>query len=200
MYKVRNSLLEEKIAKEKSDRAMILWVAVIVAFIIIISALNQFVFLTVQVKGQSMQPTLYSEDVLLVNRVKKVERGDIVVIEDEMDYWLIKRVIACSEGDEISFVNGYVWVNGEKIKESYVLKQGVTSVKDETVFNGYLKLNKGEVFYLGDNRENSSDSRSYGVCTDEQIIGVVENWSLQFRKVSKFFFDVRQKLMGLSDK
>ncbi|MBE5733891.1 MAG: signal peptidase I [Clostridiales bacterium] len=196
MYKVRDSLLEEQIAKEKSDRAMLLWFAVVIAVIMMISALNQFVFLTVQVKGQSMLPTLYSNDVLIVNRVKKVENGDIVVIEGETDYWLIKRVIACHKDDFVEIrSDGYVWVNGNQIKENYVLKQGSTNYNIEE-FEGHVKLKEGEIFYLGDNRENSSDSRKYGVCTDEQIVGVVENWSLDFRQINKFLFKVREKIMG----
>ena len=196
MYKIRDSLLEEQIAKEKSERSMLLWVMFFIALIMVIVTLNQFVFLTVQVKGQSMQPTLYTDDTLIVNRLKKAERGDIVIIEDETEYWLIKRVIACNAKDVVEIKNdGYVYVNGQKIKESYVLRQGATTYNPEE-FAGTITLKDGEIFYLGDNRENSSDSRTYGVCNEGQIVGVVEEWSLRFKQIGKFIFKVRKKLLG----
>ena len=191
MYKINESLAERQTAKEKSDRLFLIWVAIIVAVMTVIMALNQFVFFTVQVKGQSMQPTLYTNDLLMANRVKKVERGSIIIIEGETGYWLIKRVIACDEGDKIEIKDGYVYLNGVKLNESYVLKDGVTEWTSE---EQTVELKAGEIFYLGDNRQNSSDSRNYGTCKDGQVVGVVEEWSLSLKGIGRFFALLKQKL------
>ncbi len=192
MYKINDSLVERQTAKEKSDRYFLLWVAIIVAIMTVFMALNQFVFFTVQVKGQSMQPTLYTNDLLVANRVKKVERGSIIIIEGETNYWLIKRVIACN-GETVEIKDGYVWIEGDKLNESYVLKNGVTEwVGEEQT----VELKPGEIFYLGDNRENSSDSRNYGTCKQSQVVGVVENWSLPVKGIGKFFARVKEKLFS----
>ena len=194
MYKINDSLVERQTAKEKSDRYFLLWVAIIVAIMTVVMALNQFVFFTVQVKGQSMQPTLYTNDLLVANRVKKVERGSIIIIEGETNYWLIKRVIACKKGDKIEIKDGYVYLNEEKLNESYVLKGGATRWNDSQ--NQTVVLGSDEIFYLGDNRENSSDSRNYGTCKQSQVVGVVENWSLPVKGIGKFFARVKEKLFS----
>jgi signal peptidase I len=134
-----------------------------------------------------MNPTLYGAgndgDVLIANRLKTPKHGDIVIIAGVEDYWLIKRVIACEEGDTIEIKNGLIKINGKIFDEDYV-KNGVSAKQDEV---GQWVLNEGEVFYLGDNRENSSDSRTYGACKDENVIGVVEEWSLKNRKLRSQF-------------
>ena len=194
MYKINDSLVERQTAKEKSDRLFLLWVALIVAIMTVIMALNQFVFFTVQVKGQSMQPTLYTNDFLIANRLKKVERGSIIIIEGETGYWLIKRVIACDEGDKIELKDGYVYLNGVKLNETYVLQNGVTEWNSNEQNGQTVELKAGEIFYLGDNRQNSSDSRNYGTCEDGQVVGVVEEWSLPLKGIGGFFALLKQKL------
>jgi hypothetical protein len=84
-----------------------------------------------------------------------------------------------------------VFVNGEKQIESYFDVQGETfypNVSDRTnVEECTWELKENEVFYLGDNRKNSNDSRysEYGSCTEDQIIGVVGNFAVKIKGVSK---------------
>ena len=181
-YFVINPSLMSSEKKKTSDSLFLLGLLLVVLLMTAIIALNTFVFFNVRVSGPSMQPTLYTGDVLVANRYASVNRGSIVIIKGEKpgsNDLLIKRVIGLS-GDTIEFIDGYVWVNGEKLNEKYLLEQGKTYYEQTSV-----TVLDGEVFYLGDNRENSSDSRQYGTCTEEQILGVVELWSLKFKDIKR---------------
>ena len=191
MYKINDSLVEREKIKEKSDRNFLLIIIFIVAVMTAILTLNHFVFLSVSVSGPSMQPTLYTGDVLTVNRLKKAETGDIIVIKGEKSYWLIKRVIACNEGDVIDIKEGVVTVNGVKESGNY----GATETHGDGLIYP-VTLKEGEIFYLGDNRANSSDSRDYGTCAYDQVVGVVEEWSLKTKGINAFLFRISQKLKG----
>ncbi|MBQ9755979.1 MAG: signal peptidase I [Clostridia bacterium] len=190
---IRKDLNQEKIAEHRSNLKFLICVGLILILMLAISLLNTFVFFSVQVKGQSMENTLYTGDYLIANRVKDIERGSIVIIKGENktdDSWLIKRVIGLP-GERVKIQGGYVYLSKDdgatwsKLNEPYLTKQGVT---DTTQSDGKTEwiIGEEEYFYLGDNRENSSDSRYkyYDVCDREQIVGVVENWSLS---VANFF-------------
>jgi signal peptidase I len=121
----------------------------------------------------------------VVNKTKVAQVKDIVIIKDEKpnsNILLIKRVIANTEGDHIEFMQGKVVLNGEVLDEPYAI--GNTYDYNNM---GTIVLGKNEVFYLGDNRENSYDSRQYGGCTNEQILGVVENWSISINNFFRAF-------------
>jgi signal peptidase I len=179
---VYDSLFEQNAKKQRSDRLFLFLLSVAVILMTVIILLNTFVFFNVRVSGPSMQPTLYTGNVLVANRYKRVNYESIIIISGEKagsNDWLIKRVIGLP-GDEIEFINGYVYRNGEQLEEDYILEQGKT-VDDESKF----KIPEGEIFYLGDNRENSSDSRHYGTCTFKQVVGVVEEWSMKYKNYSR---------------
>ena len=182
---VDENLLEVRIKKIRSDSRFMFAVMLVVFIMSIVIMVNSFVFFNVRVSGPSMQPTLYTGDVLIANRYKVVTRGSIVVIEKEKpnsDDWLIKRVIAIA-GDTVKISDGYVYLNGELLEEKYILKEGKTEVNTEGEF--IITVADGEYFYLGDNRENSSDSRikEFGTCSASQIVGVIENWSLSLKHI-----------------
>lgn len=124
-----------------------------------------------QVVGPSMNPTLKEGNVIIVNkllyRLKNIERNDIVVLSQEEKH-MIKRVVGLP-GDYIEYKDNYLYVNGVKYKEKFI-KDVVTedfSLKDL----GYDKIPEDMYLVLGDNRENSRDSRNYGLIKKDQIIG-----------------------------
>ena len=140
--------------------------------------LSVFVFFKVRVSGPSMQPTLKDGNILIVNKYGRIKYGSIIIIKDEKPNrsdWIIKRVIAVG-GDTVEFVDGFVQVNGVLIDEPYLEEQGVT-VGLQSAF----VVPEDEIFYLGDNRTNSTDSRVFGTCRVEQVVGVVANWSMLFK-------------------
>ncbi len=184
---VEENLFERKIKKIRSDRNFMLAIMLVVIIVSAIIMVNSLVFFNVRVSGPSMQPTLYTGDVLIANRYKAVTRGSIVVIEKEKpnsNDWLIKRVIAV-EGDTVKITDGYVYLNGEKLEEKYILSEGKTEVESDGEF--IVTVAEGEYFYLGDNRENSSDSRlkGFGTCSKNQIVGVIEEWSLSLKNIKR---------------
>lgn len=140
---------------------------------------NRYFFYYIEVDGPSMEDTLHTGDVLCVNKREKAGYGDVVIIEGEKSggECLIKRVIA-REGDTLVIEGGYVYRNGEKLKEDYVKEQGKTYVNSSPA-RWETTIPAGEVFYMGDNRAVSADSRSsFGTCKEEQIVGVVSRWAM----------------------
>ena len=129
----------------------------------------------VRVDGYSMRPTLEDGEYILVNRLAYTKtipkRGDIIVfrypLHPEEDY--IKRVIGIP-GDEVLIENGRVLVNGEALTEPYIAAS--------PRYSGYWKVPQDSLFVLGDNRNDSSDSHSWGFVPIEDVIGkaIVVYW------------------------
>jgi signal peptidase I len=139
--------------------------------------------LTVQnfnVDGPSMQPTLHTSELILVNRAEYLlhdpRRGDIVVFnappEPSTDY--VKRIIGIP-GDTVQIgTDGAVYVNGTRIREPYVTYPGNPcwdSVGHPDEYPKTWKLQPRQYFVLGDNRGDSSDSRCWGVVKRDLILG-----------------------------
>lgn len=167
----------------------IILVLMIILLIIIIG--YKFLFINVQVSGDSMNPTLHNEDLYVISKLAKPERGDIIVVnisekkdKDGNDFWIIKRVIAV-EGDSVKIENGKVNLkkagedNYTSLDETGYTPEG--SLTDGRNIEGVVQnewiVGEDEVFFLGDNREHSSDSRDYGVRDLDDVVGVVTEWS-----------------------
>lgn len=189
MVKVNDSLKEIQLNKSRSDRNFLLVIAVMLSIIFAIMTLNTYVIFNVYVLGPSMQPTLKTGDVLIANRLREPSRGDIVIVsgaKPNSKDWLVKRVIAVG-GETVEIKDGYVFINGERLSsEPYAIADGVTEPAQghPSVFT----VGENEFFYLGDNRVNSNDSRNYGTCKREQIVGVVAEWSVEKKEsVTRFY-------------
>lgn len=144
------------------------------ALFLVINALSA----RVRVDGFSMLPTLHDGEFVLVNRLAyrfgAPERGDIVVFHYPPDPTqdLIKRVIGLP-GDTISIQGGMVVVNGEPLFEPYIAQS--------PLYAGTWVVPAGHLFVLGDNRNDSSDSHSWGMLPFENIVGkaVLIYWPFQ---------------------
>jgi signal peptidase I len=130
-----------------------------------------FVVQPVKVEGTSMQPQLVDQERIFVNRFiyrfKDIRRGDVVVFwyPKDRSKSFIKRILGVP-GDEIEIHDGSVYVNGAKIKEPYLKPE----------FRDYRSFQKvivppGEYFVLGDHRNSSNDSRSWGFVAQPLIYG-----------------------------
>ena len=123
----------------------------------------------VRVDGFSMKPTLQDGEFVLVNRmayrIGEPKRGDIIVFHFPLDPGsqdLIKRIIGLS-GDRIAVANGVVSVNGQPLNEPYIAAP--------PLYNGEWVVPAGDLFVLGDNRNDSSDSHSWGMLPKGEIVG-----------------------------
>ena len=115
------------------------------------------------VPSSSMETTLPTKSLLLSWQLPYVltdpvpQRGEVVTFRsDELNKLLVKRVIGLP-GDTVSFQDGYVYVNGEKLDESYLPRQGQTASGSREVY----VVPEGRLFFLGDNRTGSWDARSW---------------------------------------
>lgn len=169
-------------------KEIIEWLKAIVFAVVIVGFLNIFIT-TTMVYSTSMYPTLIEKDLLILERTKDVERGDIVSFTSNLrinesdiaslnfiqkikadvgdNKNLIKRVIGVP-GDSFMIKDGQVYINGELYKESYVT----------STTSGDIQMNQipeGKYFLMGDNRNVSLDSRSseIGLIDQEKIIGDV---------------------------
>ena len=122
----------------------------------------------VRVDGLSMNPTLQHGEYVLVSRLSyktgEPQRGDIIVFSFPMDQKqdLIKRVIGLP-GETISINNNEVLVNGVKLEEPYIAQS--------PVYSGEWTVPEGQLFVLGDNRNDSKDSHQWGLLPTENVIG-----------------------------
>jgi len=209
MYKVNDSLVEKMQKKQRGNRTFGLFMGVIFLIMATIFVFTNFILISVYVDGESMEPTLKSSEVLFANKNIAPEEGDIIVIDGEKESengsgydWLIKRAIVIGQKDKTIFVkieNGKVLVGEDlndlqELKETYLPEN--TSTPDG-IFP-YWEINEGEIFYLGDNRKNSKDSRSeYGTCSVKQVVGVVPEWALSMRGLSRFLYDAGKYFSNL---
>jgi signal peptidase I len=139
-------------------------IACVVSFV-----LASYVFQLSYVDGDSMLPSLQDGEYTIVNkliyRLHAPQRGDIVVFQapDEEDKDYIKRVVALP-GETVSIENGWVIVKGLKVNEPYILNRPERPYSE-------IKLGPDELFVLGDNRQNSTDSRVFGGLSRKRILG-----------------------------
>jgi signal peptidase I len=123
----------------------------------------------VRVQGFSMVPSLQDGEFVLVNRLAyrlgQPQRGDIIVFHhptDQNQEDLVKRVIGLP-GDDVKVEGGGVYVNGVRLKENYINAE--PAYADEKV------VPEGQLYVLGDNRNQSSDSHAWGFVPYKQVIG-----------------------------
>ena len=140
-----------------------LFAVAVVAFIAF-----RFVIGTSTVDGQSMNPTLKNGQRVFFLRIQpRYSVGDIISFRMPSGDYYVKRVIA-KEGDVVVVENGGITVNGEPLEEPYA--NGVTETQEDTVVYPYT-VGKDAYFVVGDNREHSIDSRSFGGIVKYQIRG-----------------------------
>ena len=149
-----------------------------VTFTLLILFMIHFAVQSFRTDGQSMEPNFHTGEYVLVNKVmylfQQPQRGDVIVFQYPFDIHkdFIKRIIGLP-GDIIQTTSTSVSINGQTITEPYVH----IPVNFE---NNTWKLGTKQFFVMGDNRDNSLDSRSWGPLDRSYIIGkvVVAYWPI----------------------
>ena len=149
------------------------WVRTLASAAVYATLIETFGFQVARVEGLSMAPTLQDQDRLIVNkaiyRLSAPRRGDIVMLYYPVnpDKSFVKRVIA-EEGDTVRISDGRVYVNDIPLDDTYVPEE-YRSHDDW----GPQVISEGYYFVMGDHRNNSSDSRHWGLVPKKYIIGKV---------------------------
>jgi signal peptidase I len=172
---------EKRSTQESRRKEFWSFMRTLVLAVVVALLLNNFVITVVTVEGASMEPTVYTEDRVLMQRVSRwfslPSRGDIVVCHipqlDEKD--VIKRVIGLP-GETVEMRKGIVYIDGQPLEEPYL-----TGNVDNRDLDP-VTVQEGYIYVLGDNRSISLDSSSslVGQIPADQILGItmVRIWPL----------------------
>lgn len=185
------------------------WIIILALALFLSALINSQLFAMATVKEVSMQNTLYADQMLVINRLsyrnKTPKTGDIIVFyqnreigsftqefvrslkniipfrksNEEIRDRLVKRVIG-TPGDLIDIVDGDVYLNGELLKEPYV--KGIT---EEDGFELPVTVGENQLFVMGDNREESMDSRAFGLIDISHVEGRASYRIYPFNKMGK---------------
>lgn len=130
-------------------------------------------FNIVRVSGPSMLPTLHNNQFMLLSKHDKLDRFDIVVLNERLTQGgenkkIVKRLIAFG-GERVTVVGGELYINNVNYKESYLDEENIQQFKQ---IDFDITVPEGHVFVLGDNRDVSKDSRMVGSFKKESVLGV----------------------------
>ncbi len=148
---------------------------IIIIFIVVI--IRTYIMTPVRVNGTSMYPTLDGGEIMLLNKLGKIDRFDIVVVKlDDKEENLIKRIVGLP-GETIEIRASRIYINDKELEDNFGV--GVTYDIDK------MTLGKDEYFMLGDNRSISLDSREFGAIKRKEIKGTTNFVMYPFKKFGK---------------
>ena len=169
---------KKNIKKEIKD-----WIVSLATALIVVFLLRTFLFTIIRVDGPSMSDTLLNNDRLYVDvlnmRLNGPDRFDVVILHyPNRTENFVKRVIGLP-GDTIEVNEGVLTVNGTVYEEPYLTPERVSSF-NRAANNFTVTLGEDEYFVMGDNRDNSNDSRRVGVIKRSMFVGIVKRiiWPL----------------------
>lgn len=197
-----NDPKKDNVFKELLNYVILIAVAFGLAQII-----HRYVFTPVTVVGPSMMTKIHDDDRIFLSRLGKIQRFDVVVFDvpNSKDPY-IKRVIGLP-GDYVKMENYKLYINGELVEEPYLnsdpLYTGVEQAYGEKVsftlesicnikntncnVDGHIEIPKGYYLVLGDNRNNSTDSRIIGLISEDRIMGRAKFVFYPFNRFGKTF-------------
>ncbi len=174
------------------------WTKLFLMALAIVIPIRAFLFQPFVVSGASMDPNFHDADYLIIDelsyRLRDPERQEVIVFKypNNPSYKYIKRIIGLP-GEKVEVINGDVFITRKddiiKLEESYLPESTIQGWTRNNNFS--IELKDDEYFVMGDNRNNSSDSRVWGPVPRNNIVGKV------FIKLS--FFDFMSSLLSLKN-
>lgn len=160
-------------------------------------------FSPVEIVGESMNNTLFDGEVLYMRDKVDIDYNDIIIIEDEKGTGtgelIIKRVYALG-GDTVKVADGKLLIKYANSSEFTPVSEEHALLPENYEYESHwlnvpYTLSDDEVFYLGDNRANSSDSRGeFGCCKTSQVVGEITDFSLKIKGFSTWWFSLKDKV------
>ncbi|RYL93102.1 signal peptidase I [Sporolactobacillus sp. THM7-4] len=168
--------------KKKKSEAFA-WIRAIGIAILVVIIVRTFIYGNYIVDGPSMQPALKSGDRLIVNKIdykfSQPERFDIVIFHATRKDDYVKRVIGLP-GDKIMYANDQLYINDKPVKEVFLKQYKNQLLSGQMTWDfklkgltGKTRVPKGELWVMGDNRQNSADSRVFGFVRQSEVVGKV---------------------------
>jgi signal peptidase I len=160
---------------ENSKKEVWSWVKAILLGLAIAFICREFIFTPVKVEGKSMMPTFENNNRIIVSKMSKVERFDMIVFHSPVsneDY--IKRVIGLP-GDIVEVKNDVLHINNIIYEEPYLQEnKEMLSTKERLTGDLKVVVPEDSFYVMGDNRKKSSDSREIGFITEDSVVGEVK--------------------------
>ncbi|MFC7321171.1 signal peptidase I [Halobacillus campisalis] len=158
-------------------------VKVVLLSLLLAFIFKTFLFASYIVDGESMEPTLYDGNLLMVNKLvydwQDFNRTDVIVFHANKEDDYVKRIIGLP-GDHIAFEDDVLQVDGRAVPEPYLdplrPEDGNMFTDDFTLegVTGEHEVPDGYIFVMGDNRRDSLDSRSFGFVSIDHVVGKVD--------------------------
>jgi len=151
-----------------------------VIIILVVVLIRTFIITPIQVDGSSMYPTLEDKELLILKKYdKSFDRFDIVVF-DYNGSRLIKRVVGLP-GERVEYKDNKLYVDGKEVKEDFDRNSKTEDFVLDDI--GADIIPKGYYFVMGDNRDNSTDSRIIGLVSEKDIKGSTNLSVFPFNKI-----------------
>lgn len=197
-HKSKTARKKNQKTKKKSNKKMEIFLSGILVFLICLTAFVIFLlfhYTKGEVISGSMEPTLGVNDRVVIDKKKEAKRFDMIVFyppDNKKEKW-VKRIIGLP-GEKIDYFDDHLYVNSKEVKEPF-LEEGKKKTKKKPYTNdfdlsqipgmkpGEDKIPKDCYLVMGDNRQNSEDSRVIGLVKKDQIEGVV---LFRYAPLSKF--------------
>jgi len=173
-------MMSEEVTSSRGKNEAWEWIKALGIAIALAFVIRTFLFAPFIVEGESMETTLHNEEKLVVNKaiyyLQEPKRGEIIVFHAEAKRDYIKRVIAVA-GDTVEVRNDQLYINDKPVDEPYLEAKKKEASEEGVPLTeefGPVQVPEGQIFVMGDNRQNSRDSRQIGPVEVDTVVGRAE--------------------------
>lgn len=169
---------------DEGKKELISWVKSVAIALVLAVLIREFLYTPVTVSGQSMEPTFENDNRIVITKIHTINRFDMIVFESpQLDVDFIKRVIGLP-GDVVIMKDDHLFINGEEYEEAYIESNKEKIHEGQRLTENFeVEVPAGHYFVLGDNRQNSTDSRIIGFIDEKSVVGKVSFRFYPFKSI-----------------